>query len=373
MDYLFRLADGRRLALWSEKNQIVRQVSGGGRGQTALRTDFLSDFSAAVFEGRIYFAYQNTSRRVMLHLPDGEEDRILFGESIESCRHSKMTLTAWNGKLYLFYTAWSPVKQTYSVKMLLPLENGDQTGGPTGEEDAGTELVSDIAEPPEFQLTKNPDSLMITVNGKCSVLPAEGDGRWRTGSWLTDDEARRRSEAAEKQQKKLEEALREADGKRKAAEEQQEKLEEVLREADGKREAAEEQQEKLEEALREADGKRKTAEEQLESLRGQSSRFEEELERLSEENESLRMERQSTGEKAQKEGEENQRLSEENRRLKEQLRSAADQYNGLADLTRQLQSEGKKWREKYFQEVKRRKDRQTAAKVSLPGNKEDKI
>lgn len=292
MDYLFRLADGRRLALWSEKNQIIRQLSGGGgnRSHITLRTDFLSDFSAAAIDGKIYFAYQNTSRRVMLYLPDGEEDRILFGESIESCRHSGMTLTAWKGKLYLFYLAFSPIRERYSLKVRKLLDNGQVKAGEDYEPGEEQVLAQDLEMAPEFQVVAEKECLRIMTGKKGWQLELDESGveSWQEGSWI--------NEAGLSKQKEKEKA----------------------------------------EALQQ----------EIRSLRGDRKQYMEEIERLEEENEKLRLEQE-----------------QEVMAYRAKLQSAVAQYNELAGMTRQLQTEGKKWRDKYFQEAKKRREKTAAVKA----------
>ena len=292
MDYLFRLADGRRLALWSEKNQIIRQLSGGGgnRSHITLRTDFLSDFSAAAIDGKIYFAYQNTSRRVMLYLPDGEEDRILFGESIESCRHSGMTLTAWKGKLYLFYLAFSPIRERYSLKVRKLLDNGQVKAGEDYEPGEEQVLAQDLEMAPEFQVVAEKECLRIMTGKKGWQLELDESGveSWQEGSWI--------NEAGLSKQKE----------KEKAEAHQQE----------------------------------------IRSLRGDRKQYMEEIERLEEENEKLRLEQE-----------------QEVMAYRAKLQSAVAQYNELAGITRQLQTEGKKWRDKYFQEAKKRREKTAAVRA----------
>lgn len=292
MDYLFRLADGRRLALWSEKNQIIRQLSGGGgnRSHITLRTDFLSDFSAAAIDGKIYFAYQNTSRRVMLYLPDGEEDRILFGESIESCRHSGMTLTAWKGKLYLFYLAFSPIRERYSLKVRKLLDNGQVKAGEDYEPGEEQVLAQDLEMAPEFQVVAEKECLRIMTGKKGWQLELDESGveSWQEGSWI--------NEAGLSKQKEKEKA----------------------------------------EALQQ----------EIRSLRGDRKQYMEEIERLEEENEKLRLEQE-----------------QEVMAYRAKLQSAVAQYNELAGMTRQLQTEGKKWRDKYFQEAKKRREKTAAVRA----------
>ena len=292
MDYLFRLADGRRLALWSEKNQIIRQLSGGGgnRSHITLRTDFLSDFSAAAIDGKIYFAYQNTSRRVMLYLPDGEEHRILFGESIESCRHSGMTLTAWKGKLYLFYLAFSPIRERYSLKVRKLLDNGQVKAGEDYEPGEEQVLAQDLEMAPEFQVVAEKECLRIMTGKKGWQLELDESGveSWQEGSWI--------NEAGLSKQKEKEKA----------------------------------------EALQQ----------EIRSLRGDRKQYMEEIERLEEENEKLRLEQE-----------------QEVMAYRAKLQSAVAQYNELAGMTRQLQTEGKKWRDKYFQEAKKRREKTAAVKA----------
>lgn len=354
MDYLFRLADGRRLALWSEKNQIIRQLSGGGgnRSHTTLRTDFLSDFSAASIDGKIYFAYQNTSRRVMLYLPDGEEDRMLFGESIESCRHSGMTLTAWRGNLYLFYLAWSPIRERYSLKVRKILENGELKAG--GDYGAGDEqvLTQDYEEAPEFQIVAEKDCLRILTGEKNWRLDGADDGgeSWRQEGWMSG-EIMREQEERQKEIEELRNEVMELRNERAELEEsvmRTEKKNVQLNEAVTKTEKENEQLEgAVTKAERENAQLKETALRQKENFSAEKRQYIEEIERLSEEREKLRLENRAQSADYQT-----------------RLQSAVNQYNELAEITRQLQTEGKKWRDKYFQEAKKAKGKVPAAGVN---------
>ena len=351
MDYLFRLADGRRVALWSEKNQIIRQLSGGGnnRSHMTLRTDFLSDFSAAAIEGRIYFTYQNTSRRVMLYLPDGEEDRMLFGESIESCRHSGMTLTAWKGRLYLFYTAWSPIRESYSLKVRTVPETAAPGGAVALTEGSETVLAQDLGEAPEFQVISDQGQLWVISAERCwRLIAGENEVEtWQEGVWTAAETvgqwtelSREMAEAREKMQQMI------------SAQRQLEKeKDDLLAERTVLRGEKQQLAEKI--SGREAEWNQLLTEKeeaQIEQgrLRAQAADFEEEIQRLSEECEKWKLE--SHGAKEE--------LMAAQARGRAQLQSAVTQYNDLAEVARQLQIEGKKWRDKYYQEAKKRRVRQ---------------
>ncbi|MBQ8814920.1 MAG: hypothetical protein IJZ85_10555 [Lachnospiraceae bacterium] len=330
MDYLFRLADGRRVALWSEKNQIIRQLSGGGnnRSHMTLRTDFLSDFSAAAIEGRIYFTYQNTSRRVMLYLPDGEEDRMLFGESIESCRHSGMTLTAWKGRLYLFYTAWSPIREKYALKVRTVPETAAPGGAVALPEGSEKILAQDFGEPPEFQVISDQGQLRVIAAERCwrmSVADNEAES-WEEGIWTAaetvDGWERMRKEAEEEKVNMLQMISAQKQLAEKVSESEAEKRR--LLEENGELQAEQDR------------------------LKQDMSGYQEEIQRLSEECEKCQLESQRAKDDLR------EALAENRARLQ----SAVTQYNDLAEVARQLQIEGKKWRDKYYQEAKKRRGRQ---------------
>lgn len=342
MDYLFRLADGRRLALWSEKNQIIRQLSGGGgnRSHITLRTDFLSDFSAVAIDGKIYFAYQNTSRRVMLYLPDGEEDRILFGESIESCRHSGMTLTSWKGKLYLFYLAFSPIRERYSLKVRKLLDNGQVKAGEDYEPGEEHVLAQDLEMAPEFHVVAEKECLRIMTGKKGWQLELDESGveSWQEGSWINEAGLSKQKEK-EKEVEGLNEAVT--------------ILKEKVRQAEADRKNSQSETEKfcgenqrLSEKVEQIREKAEALQQEIRSLRGDRKQYMEEIERLEEENEKLRLEQE-----------------QEVMAYRAKLQSAVAQYNELAGITRQLQTEGKKWRDKYFQEAKKRREKTAAVKA----------
>ena len=226
----------------------------------------------------------------MLYLPDGEEDRILFGESIESCRHSGMTLTAWKGKLYLFYLAFSPIRERYSLKVRKLLDNGQVKAGEDYEPGEEQVLAQDLEMAPEFQVVAEKECLRIMTGKKGWQLELDESGveSWQEGSWI--------NEAGLSKQKEKEKA----------------------------------------EALQQ----------EIRSLRGDRKQYMEEIERLEEENEKLRLEQE-----------------QEVMAYRAKLQSAVAQYNELAGITRQLQTEGKKWRDKYFQEAKKRREKTAAVKA----------
>lgn len=273
MDYVFRLADGRRLALWSEKNQVIRQLSGGGgnRSQVSLRTDFLSDLSAVSMEGKFYYVYQNTSRRVVLSLPEGEEERVLFGESIEHCRHGGLTLISSLGQLYLFYTAWSPIRERYSLNVCRPLEYIGDENFMVGGEIPATALLKEEESVPAFQVIGEAGGIRVLAGQRCFCLNQgeNGEENWQEGRYCVSD-------------------------KLKWYEEQAEKADELTAQI-----------------------------RQMKEL--------------------------------------NRQTDETVHQLKNRLDTAVTQYNELAEVARQLQIEGKKWRDKYYQETKKKRVRPPGA------------
>lgn len=286
MEYIFRLPDGRRLALWSERNQILRLMSGGGnRSQSVIRSDYLSDLSAVMYDGKIYFVYQNTASMVMLHLPDDEEDVLLFGERMESCRHSGLKLLVWREMLYLFYAAWNPVREKYALKLrklpMIRASDGTESGQyPTGPENGFSrekELIEKLDVIPRFQVMSEDDVLCVVCGETYMRLtPAEnGEECWERGRW---------------------------------------RLEEELADLRIEYGILQEKSRSLEKAI---------AELQLS----------------------------------------NQLLVEQRETEKQRLALAITQYNELADLTKKLQQEGKKWRDRYQQETGKKSGRGGAVKV----------
>lgn len=264
MEYLFRLPDGRRLALWSERNQIVRLVPGGGQSQSVIRTDFLADLSAVMHEEKIYFVYQNIAGAVMFHAPDAE-DVLLFAERLENCRFGGLTLTVWQGKLFLLYTSWNAVRESYSLKLWeLPTKGAGDVAEPVSVHSQDnvireTELVSGTAYEPSFQVLRADKEMMIGMGEKCLRLEMNEAGEivCRRGSWMSEQE------------------------------------------------------------------------------QGQMLRLKNEVEDWR-----VRLTNAQT-----------------------QLDSAVSQYNELAELTKKLQQEGKHWRDRYYQETKKRGNRSGAVKA----------
>ena len=326
MDYVFRLADGRRLALWSEKNQVIRQLSGGGgnRSQLSLRTDFLSDLSAVSVEGRFYYVYQNTSRRVVLSLPDGEEDRILFGESIEHCRHGGLTLIENGGQLYLFYTAWSPIRERYSLNVCKPLEwiTGEEAA--VGGEVPAKALLKDEETAPTFQVISEAGGIRVIVGQRCFCLNRKENGEesWREGRWCDAD-------------------------KLNDYEEQRIKMIDLTARADTYREEIQQISETLEQKKLIHEQACRDHKSEMGRVTALNHELEEKIIRLDGQYQQLIQKNQET-----------EKLAAE---TKTRLNVAITQYNELAEVARQLQIEGKKWRDKYYQETKKKRVRPPGA------------
>lgn len=352
MDYLFRLADGRRLALWSEKNQIVRQLSGGGgnRSHITMRSDFLSDLSAVSVNGRIYFVYQNTARMVMLYLPDAEEDLLLFGESIESCRHSDLTLAVWEDGLYLFYVGWSPIRERYFLKAR-KLALGRLMISDGQKEVTETVLGQEFTEPPEYRLIQAKDGLTVLAGEDCWKMRSDKAGGtvWNLGKWAEKDRIERwrlAEETVEEMQSKLKEEQEKTGSLQKALGEERAKAGELQKASLAEKQRITAQLNQLRAEKEQLTEKWECLQSEYQKQAEGKSRLEEEIQRLAEECEKQKLEQEQ---------------------YRTQLQAAVNQYNELAEVARQLQIEGKKWRDKYFQETKKRKERSLAAKGKQSG------
>ena len=308
MDFLFRLPDGERLALWGEKGQIVRLTSGGNRIRTVIRSDYLSDLSAVMVEGKIYFVYQNVSGAVMLHLPDEEEDILLMAERLENCRFTGLTLVVWQRKLYLFYFAWNAVRGANLLKMreVFAFGTDDMAQGSSLTEREGqtteVEVWEDRENAPAFEVFAVGDRLTVSVgeNELHRAVTSAGTYHWERGSRITEEE--------------------------------RDKLLARCREAEERCERAEE----------------KNCE--IEALRLKSEKDGEVLLRKHDE-------------AIQRAELEVYREREQVRELESRLVSAVEQYNELAKLAQSLQTEGKKWRDRYLAETKKKRERSGAVKV----------
>lgn len=342
MEYLFRLPDGRRLALWSERNQIVRLISGvGNRSQSVIRSDFLSDLSAAMHDGKIYFVYQNTASMVMLHLPDDEEDILLFGERLESCRHGGLTLVVWQERLYLFYAAWNPVREKYALKLReLPMNrtaDGAENGLNSGAQDNGSrpemEVLRDLETVPAFHLLAEENALSVLLGEDCLRLTRTeaGEECWERGKWLSEEML---------------------DGLRTKMSGLEEERGGLLRQVS----ELEAERGNLQARLNIFEQEHEILQEQTRELEGGIGGLQEKLKMLTIENRALKESNRVKGEAAVE-------LQNEKAAAEARLTSAVDQYNELAELTRQLQQEGKKWRDRYYQETKKKNTRSGAVKV----------
>jgi len=308
MDFLFRLPDGERLALWGEKGQIIRLLSGGNRNRTVIRSDYLSDLSAVMVEGKIYFVYQNISGSVMLHLPDEEEDILLMAERLENCRFTGLRLVVWQRKLYLFYFAWNAVRGANLLKMkeVFAFGTDDTAQGSSLTEREGqtaeVEVWEERENAPAFEVSAVGDRLTVRV-GEIELLctlTSEGTYSWERGSRITDEE---RAELFAR--------------------------------------------------CREAEERCKQVDEmnfEIEALRLKTEK----------DCEALRCERDEVMQRAELEL---YRERETVRELENRFAAAVEQYNELTKLAQRLQAEGKKWRDRYLAETRKKRDRSGAVKV----------
>lgn len=315
MDFLFRLPDGERLALWGEKGQIIRLLSGGNRSRTVIRSDYLSDLSAVMVEGKIYFVYQNISGSVMLHLPDEEEDILLMAERLENCRFTGLRLVVWQRKLYLFYFAWNAVRGANLLKMkeVFAFGTDDTAQGSSLTEREGqtaeVEVWEERENAPAFEVSAAGDRLTVRVREieLLCTLTSEGTYSWERGSRITDEE--------------------------------REKLLARCREA--------------EDRCGEVEARCREAEEKNREIKALHRKTEKDCE-------ALRRERDKEKQKAEREL---YREREQVRELESRLVSAVEQYNELTKLAQRLQAEGKKWRDRYLAETRKKRDRSGAVKV----------
>lgn len=329
MDFLFRLPDGERLALWGEKGQIIRLLSTGNRSRTVIRSDYLSDLSAVMVEGKIYFVYQNASGAVMLHLPDEEEDILLMAERLENCRFTGLMLSVWQRKLYLFYFAWNAVRGANLLKMrevfAFGADDTTKAGFPTEREGtvAEAEVWEERENAPAFEVSASGDRLTVRV-GEIELLctlTSEGTYRWERGSRITEGEKTEllaRYGVSEARCKEMEERYNEVKVR--------------CGEAEVRCVSAEEKICELEALCRE----------------------------IEKSSEALRRERDEVIQRAELEL---YREREQVRELENRLVSAAEQYNELTKLAQRLQAEGKKWRDRYLSETKKKRERSGAVKV----------
>lgn len=357
MDYLFRLADGRRLALWSERNQIFRQLSGeGGRSYVTLRTDFLSDFSAVNFDGRIYFVYRNTARNVMLYRPEERGDRLLFGESVESCRHSGLTLAVWESELYLLYTVWNPIREKYSLRMQKPLDMLEQSG--RSEEETGMPVLEESDTRPEFRVVEAENTLLIVSGGACWRLCRDSEKKdvWTYGVWsdeeacestLAESVAMERDEwkaHADSLERERDEWKAQADSSERERNEWKAQAESLKQERDEWKKRTD----SLEQEHDEWSAQANDLKQECNEWKARSNRSEQACNDWKSQAEDARKECDEIKKQAQNLIQENAACRQQLTEYQTKLQSVAAQYNELAELARQLQNEGKRWREKYY-------------------------
>lgn len=314
MNQIYLRAEGGQIALYQEGNKVMAALLTLRRGISPVvqKSDCLGELTSVLFQGSIYFAYENLKHQIAVDVLGGGRERIVLTEGTDRCKFSNLILATKEDTLVLFYQCWNPVKERFEFHAVAPYLP-EQTG----------------------QIREGGAS-----SGKLSYLEWEGEQYLLIGGAQLGESAvyrwidRMTWEEMGAPERKREEEWRKLQAEREAVYREQM---EVLRE----------EKEKLEERFRqEAENERKAQEEAWNAWKEQEEAEKEALkQQLVEKEEEIALLKSDQG-RAAATDEQVQHLKKE---YEAQLLSAKAQYDELAGTAAELQRIGKMWREKCYQ------------------------
>ena len=125
MGFLFEMDNHRQVALYTEGNEImgVRFPLRRG-GEFTLRTGYLSDFTAVLFQGMVRFAWHSLEHHIILSGTEEQSDRIILSDPINAQMYGGLRLLVKEEELWIFYTGKEPGEKGWHgyIKKLEPSE-----------------------------------------------------------------------------------------------------------------------------------------------------------------------------------------------------------------------------------------------------------
>ncbi|WP_434311259.1 hypothetical protein [Hominifimenecus sp. rT4P-3] len=314
MNQIYLRAEGGQIALYQEGNKVMAALLTLRRGisPVAQKSDCLGGLTSVLFQGSIYFAYENLEHQVAVDILGGGREKIVLTEGTDRCKFSDLILAAKEDALVLFYQCWNPVKERFEF----------HAAAPYLPEQAGQIREGD-ASPGKLSYLEWEGEQYLLIGG----AHPEGGVVYRWTGRMTWEEVGEREQKQEEEWRKL-----------------QAERESVYRE---QLEALRKEKENVEERFRqEAENERKAQEETWDAWQEQEEEEKEALRRqLMEKEEEIAILKSDQG-RAAAADEQVQRLKKE---YEAQLLSAKAQYDELAGTAAELQRIGKMWREKCYQ------------------------
>lgn len=123
MGSIYPLDRGRNLILYESGSALyLRTLAGEGTTQPiTLCTDFAGNLSDAIYNGTLYYCYQNRQRDVVVRsIADLQELYRIDSREINACFRPR--LAGFQNTLLIFYAVNNPIGNTYCLKVLFPFD-----------------------------------------------------------------------------------------------------------------------------------------------------------------------------------------------------------------------------------------------------------
>ncbi len=347
MNEIYQRAEGGQIALYQEGNKVMAAWFALRRGVQPVQQkgDCLGGLTSVLFQGSIYFAYENLQHQVAVDILGGGREKIVLTEGTDRCKFSNLILAVRGELLILLYQSLNPVKGRYEIHAVAPYLPEQSV------------MIRECGEAPNRLklLEWEKEQYLLTggdLAGGGTVYRWKADTEWEVmeeSKWLREEETIRRQTEQDAETKRLKEEWEEE------ARKNQEKREEEIRRLQAEREAVyreqmeelrKEKEELMEKSREESDRQREAKEEALRVLKEQAEAEKEELMgALEAKDEEIRLLKSDQARAAAAD----QRILRIKKEYEAQLESARIQYNELAGTAAELQRIGKMWRDKCYQ------------------------
>lgn len=347
MNEIYQRAEGGQIALYQEGNKVLAAWFALRRGAQPVQQkgDCLEGLTSVLFQGSIYFAYENLQHQVVVDILGGGREKIVLTEGTDRCKFSNLILAVRGELLILLYQSLNPVKGRFEIHAVAPyLPDQAVMIRECGETPNRLKLLG--WEKEQYLLTSGDQA------GGGTVYRWKAETEWEV---MEGFKHLRAEEMIRQQAGQDEEAKRIKDEWEEEARKKQEKREEEIRRLQAEREAVyreqmeelrKEKEELMEKSREESDRQREAQEEALRALKEQVGAEKEKLKNtLAEKDEEIRILRSDQARAAAAD----QRILRIREEYEAQLESVRIQYNELAGTAAELQRIGKMWRDKCYQ------------------------
>lgn len=333
MNKIYQRADGGQIALYQEGNRVMAAwITLRRSGQPVQQKgDCLGGLTSALFQGSIYFAYENLEHQIVVDILGGGREKIVLTEGADRCKFSGLTLAVKGELLALIYQAWNPIQERFELCSTAPYQPEQSCRIREWEHAAGSVLLLEW-ENDQYLLTGGDREVIYRWKDAMEWEESRGSGV----SWEEEKERLRREweEEARRRQDQREEEIRLLQAEREAV--YREQMEELRKEKDA-----------LEEEVRaEAERQKAAREEAFCAWQEQTEQEKKELMRaIADKEEEIRLLKSDQGRAAAAD----ERVLKLKEAYEARLESVRVQYNELAGTAAELQRIGKMWRDKCYQ------------------------